>query len=120
MTVASKAASRICLTLLRLVIICSSTVNMATTAQMRRVSMALGSTTPLLDPSPAAKPLAEARTAATNTAANVATFVQSTRGVVVNSAVAIEWWYDWGGPGPPAGCGMLSGGPRGGRALGME
>src|SRR5436190_16336504 len=64
--------------------------------------MAIGSTTPLLEPSPAARPLAAARTAAANTAAKVATFVQSTRRIV-SSAVAIRWWcsligncYDWG------------------------
>src|SRR5437868_5846977 len=56
--------------------------------------MASGSTRALLEPSPAARPLAAARMTATNTAANVATFIQSTRGVVVSSAVAIRGCYD--------------------------
>src|SRR5438270_12346784 len=58
--------------------------------------MAIGSTTALLEPSPAPMPAAAASTMATNTAANVATFVQSTRGAVVSSAVAMRWCYDWG------------------------
>src|SRR4051794_38759029 len=52
--------------------------------------MATGRTSALLEPSPAAMPLTAARTAARKTAAKVAIFVQSTRGVV-SSAVAIRW-----------------------------
>src|SRR4051812_27049355 len=65
MTVARKAASRICLALVMLVIICSRTVNMATTAQMRRASRALDVT--LFDPITLTAPAARKSTRARRT-----------------------------------------------------